>query len=156
MDDAETWLYLVLAAGVGYALYIAAGELGAGIRTGVQEYRARRTTDQADRTEYTRHRSQKHGHHRPRGSTTDDAPSQDTCAYDGSTPQPWYEVLRVHSTASREEMQQGYRRVIALYHPDRVAGLGPELRALAEQRSKEINAAYEFACGLFDSRRPRH
>jgi DnaJ-domain-containing protein 1 len=30
------------------------------------------------------------------------------------------------------------------YHPDKVASLGPELRALAEKKSKEINAAYEF------------
>ena len=29
-----------------------------------------------------------------------------------------------------------------LYHPDKVANLAPEFRDLAEQRMKEINAAY--------------
>ena len=28
-----------------------------------------------------------------------------------------------------------------MYHPDTVAGLGPELQKLAEERMKEINAA---------------
>jgi DnaJ-domain-containing protein 1 len=29
-----------------------------------------------------------------------------------------------------------------MYHPDKVAGLGPEFGELAERRMKEINAAY--------------
>jgi DnaJ-domain-containing protein 1 len=33
------------------------------------------------------------------------------------------------------------------YHPDKVATLGPEIRALAEQRAKELNAAYAEATG---------
>ena len=31
------------------------------------------------------------------------------------------------------------------YHPDKVAGLGVELRALAERKSKEISGAYRQA-----------
>jgi len=29
------------------------------------------------------------------------------------------------------------------YHPDKVAGLGAELRELAERKAKEINMAFE-------------
>jgi DnaJ-domain-containing protein 1 len=58
----------------------------------------------------------------------------------------WYEVLGVDETnASFDEIQAVYRHKIAQYHPDRVAGLGPELQALAEQHSKEINRAYAEA-----------
>jgi hypothetical protein len=32
-----------------------------------------------------------------------------------------------------------------LYHPDRVEGLAPEIVQLAEQKSKELNAALEEA-----------
>jgi len=31
------------------------------------------------------------------------------------------------------------------YHPDRTAGLAPELRKLAEERMREINEAYRRA-----------
>jgi curved DNA-binding protein CbpA len=31
-----------------------------------------------------------------------------------------------------------------MYHPDKTAGLGPELQSLAEERMKEINAAHQL------------
>jgi curved DNA-binding protein CbpA len=30
-----------------------------------------------------------------------------------------------------------------MYHPDKTAGLGPELQKLAEDRMKQINAAHQ-------------
>lgn len=36
-----------------------------------------------------------------------------------------------------------YRQMAKMYHPDRVANLAPEFIELAEERMKEINAAYE-------------
>ncbi len=54
-----------------------------------------------------------------------------------------HDVLGVRPGASREEVSAAYRRLVQQYHPDKVAELGPELRELAEQRMKEINAAYE-------------
>lgn len=62
---------------------------------------------------------------------------------------PWYEVLQVPTYASLDDVKQAYRRRIAEYHPDKTAGLGDELRALAEQKSKEINAAYTAALKAF-------
>ncbi|MDO8749842.1 MAG: J domain-containing protein [Dehalococcoidia bacterium] len=54
-----------------------------------------------------------------------------------------HEVLGVHPGASQEEISAAYRRLVQQYHPDKVADLGPEFRELAEQRMKEINAAYQ-------------
>jgi curved DNA-binding protein CbpA len=37
---------------------------------------------------------------------------------------------------------QAYRKLAFMYHPDRVAVMGPEARQYSEERMKEINAAY--------------
>ncbi len=55
----------------------------------------------------------------------------------------WHDVLGVAGTASREEITQAYHQMAKMYHPDKVAGLAPEFKALAEERMKEINMAYE-------------
>ena len=57
----------------------------------------------------------------------------------------WHDVLQVPATASLDEVKLAYRRRIAEYHPDKTGGLGEELKALAEEKSKLINAAYEQA-----------
>jgi len=75
----------------------------------------------------------------------------------------WYEVLGVTPNASLTEIKDAYKEQIKQYHPDRVAALGPKLKALAEQETKALNAAYEEAlkgmlAGLAhgnDRRRPR-
>ena len=53
-----------------------------------------------------------------------------------------YEVLGVSRGASQEEVRQAYRRMMADYHPDKVAHLGPDLRKLAEAKATAINEAY--------------
>jgi DnaJ-class molecular chaperone len=57
-----------------------------------------------------------------------------------------YEVLGVEPGATEDELHRAYQQKIREYHPDRVATMGPELRALAEARTKEINAAYRELC----------
>ena len=52
-----------------------------------------------------------------------------------------YEVLQVRPGASEEEITAAYRRLVQLYHPDKVADLAPEFTELAERRTKEINTA---------------
>lgn len=54
-----------------------------------------------------------------------------------------FEVLDVPENASMEDIEQAYRKKISDYHPDKVANAAPELKALAEQRAREINAAYD-------------
>ena len=54
-----------------------------------------------------------------------------------------YEVLGLPRGASPDEIKTAYKRLAAKYHPDKVAHLGEEFRALAEQRFKEIQKAYQ-------------
>lgn len=65
------------------------------------------------------------------------------------TPRPWYEVLGVPTYASLDQIKLAYRRKIAQYHPDKTSGLGSELRALAEAKTKELNTAYDAALRAF-------
>ncbi len=58
---------------------------------------------------------------------------------------PWHEVLQTTPDASLEQIEFAYRRLVAQYHPDKVATLGPELRALAERMTVELNIAYKAA-----------
>ncbi|MCX7774697.1 MAG: J domain-containing protein [Spirochaetaceae bacterium] len=41
-------------------------------------------------------------------------------------------------------LKQQYYRLVAQYHPDKVAHLGKELKELAEEKTKRINEAYEY------------
>lgn len=58
---------------------------------------------------------------------------------------PWHVGLGVAQDASRADIVAAYRKLISQYHPDRVADMGPDLRAFAEQRASEINVAYAEA-----------
>ena len=60
----------------------------------------------------------------------------------------WFRVLEVREDADAEEIASAYRAKIGQYHPDKVAQMGAEIRALAEQKSSEINAAYDYAMKL--------
>lgn len=72
---------------------------------------------------------------------SEDAPPQEP----STAKRPWWEVLGVPQIATRDEIAAAYKRRISEYHPDKVANLGEEIRAVAERRSKEINAAYDEA-----------
>jgi hypothetical protein len=54
-----------------------------------------------------------------------------------------YQVLGVEAGADQGQIRQAYRRLAAQYHPDKVAHLGADLRRLAEQKFKAIQAAYD-------------
>lgn len=60
----------------------------------------------------------------------------------------WHDVLKVSPNATLDEIQAAYKTLIRQYHPDKVASLGNELIALAEEKSKAINAAYKTAMKL--------
>ena len=53
-----------------------------------------------------------------------------------------YNILSVRHDASKNEITSAYKKLVHQYHPDKVEGLGPEFKELAEKRMKEINAAY--------------
>jgi uncharacterized membrane protein YkvA (DUF1232 family) len=58
---------------------------------------------------------------------------------------PWdpYTVLGVRHGASGDEITRAYREQMKLYHPDRVADLGAELKELAHRKALDIQRAYE-------------
>jgi len=54
---------------------------------------------------------------------------------------PW-QVLGVAPDAGAATIRAAYQEKIQQYHPDKVAALGPELREIAERRTRQINDAY--------------
>jgi len=54
-----------------------------------------------------------------------------------------YKVLGLESTATDEEIKKAYRRLAMKYHPDKVEGMGEEVKRNAEAQFREINEAYE-------------
>jgi len=57
-----------------------------------------------------------------------------------------YAALGVSPAATPDEIKRAYRRLISKNHPDKLAarGLPESMRAVAEERSREINAAYDL------------
>jgi len=68
----------------------------------------------------------------PRGERSDAPAAEDP-----------YETLGVAPDASQAQIDKAYRQLMAKYHPDRVAGAADEIRDIAEQRTRAINAAYD-------------
>lgn len=54
-----------------------------------------------------------------------------------------YKVLGIDSGATDEEVKRAYRRLAMKYHPDKVEGMGEEVKRNAEAQFREINEAYE-------------
>ncbi|MEK6244900.1 MAG: J domain-containing protein [Pseudomonadota bacterium] len=58
---------------------------------------------------------------------------------------PWHEVLGVPSDATLEQIRKAYEEKSAEYHPDRVAGMGPEFRETAMRLTRRVNDAFDEA-----------
>jgi TPR repeat protein len=71
--------------------------------------------------------------------------NEHAAASDGARTQDWWMILGTLEDATMETAKQAYRSKMKQYHPDRVVGLGPELVQLAEQKTRELNAAIEQA-----------
>ncbi|MBA7577482.1 Co-chaperone protein DjlA [subsurface metagenome] len=54
-----------------------------------------------------------------------------------------YQILEVEPVAPRDEVKKAYRRMANKYHPDKVSHLGKEFLAVAEEKFKAINDAYQ-------------
>jgi DnaJ like chaperone protein len=57
-----------------------------------------------------------------------------------------YEALGITLDAKPDEIKLAYRRLMSANHPDKLAarGLPESMRAVAEERSREINGAYDL------------
>ena len=82
--------------------------------------------------------SQKYDDGYAEGRTENAARDRETRSFD-----PW-QVLEVSSGSTQEEIKRAHRKQSKLYHPDKVAQLGKDLRDTAENKTKEINQAYEM------------
>jgi len=67
-------------------------------------------------------------------------PDLDPPAATGPDP---YQVLGIPNHADPQAVKDAWRKALRVFHPDRVAGQGPEMIALAERKTRELNAAYE-------------
>ncbi|NNK13919.1 MAG: DnaJ domain-containing protein, partial [Desulfofustis sp.] len=56
----------------------------------------------------------------------------------------YYAVLGLEPGADMETIKKSYRQLSMKYHPDKVSHLGEEFQEVAEEKMKEINAAYDF------------
>jgi DnaJ like chaperone protein len=74
-----------------------------------------------------------------RGSAPGAPPTQDRLA-------DAYAALGITPDASGAEVKRAYRKLISENHPDKLAsrGLPESMRQVAEERSREINAAYDL------------
>lgn len=50
-------------------------------------------------------------------------------------------VLGLEESADFAEAHTAYKKLVQSYHPDKVAHLGPELKRVAEKKTKELNMA---------------
>lgn len=58
-----------------------------------------------------------------------------------------YAVLGIARGANEREIKHAYRRLMSQHHPDKLGDVPDELKRRAEERAREINAAYESIKG---------
>ncbi|MGB5684221.1 MAG: DnaJ domain-containing protein [Candidatus Electrothrix sp.] len=64
--------------------------------------------------------------------------------------QQYCTVLGVTSETEFPAIKKAYRKLSMQYHPDKVAHLGDEFKGVAEEKMKEINAAYDYFRKKYD------
>jgi|APTNR8051073442_1049403.scaffolds.fasta_scaffold21146_3 DnaJ like chaperone protein len=88
----------------------------------------------------------KKGTHENRAHTEE--PCNGNSCEEEHIPASWFRILEVSQGATKEQIITAYKQKIRQYHPDKVAQMGAEIRELAEFKSKQINAAYDYAMKL--------
>ncbi len=63
---------------------------------------------------------------------------------DEAAEERYYQILGVETGADWQTIKSAYRSMSMRYHPDKVGHLGEEFRKVAEDKMKEINAAYDY------------
>lgn len=53
-------------------------------------------------------------------------------------------ILKLNGGESIKEVEISYRSLVKKYHPDKVSSMGEEIIKTAEEKTKELNDAYDF------------
>jgi len=69
---------------------------------------------------------------------------QGSAATAAQSEERFYAVLGLEKGADFVIIKKAYRKLSMQYHPDKVAHLGEEFKGVAEEKMKEINAAYDY------------
>lgn len=69
---------------------------------------------------------------------------QGSAATTAQSEERYYAVLGLEKGADFVIIKKAYRKLSMQYHPDKVAHLGEEFKGVAEEKMKEINAAYDY------------
>lgn len=57
--------------------------------------------------------------------------------------QSHYKILEIDPSATDQEVKKAYRNMATRFHPDKVQHLGEDFQAMAEEKFKAINEAYQ-------------
>jgi curved DNA-binding protein CbpA len=63
----------------------------------------------------------------------------------------YFEILELHPGASMDELNQAYKDLVNIWHPDRFSH-NPRLKDKAEKKLKEVNQAYETVRSFLSSK----
>lgn len=67
-----------------------------------------------------------------------------------SEEQRYDRVLGLKGKVAASDVKKAYRDLLAKYHPDKVHHLGDEFKHIADQKTREIIAAYEYFCEKYN------
>jgi hypothetical protein len=109
-----------------------------------QKQQEARKQEQARQEKESREQQQREHQRREQEAREEDG-RREQQARTKQQPQKWWEVLGVSPTANMDAARRAYRSKMQLYHPDRLNGLAPELVRLAEDKTKELNQAFDQA-----------
>ena len=105
----------------------------------LQSYR-----EEPDQNAYSS-RSYKSGQESGYSRKTDDSQTKSRRGPTGPlTQEASYEILGIRNGASPTEIRRAYLELVQKYHPDKVFNLADEYKVIAEEKMKELNAAYDL------------
>lgn len=55
-----------------------------------------------------------------------------------------YKVLEIAPTATDDEIKKAYRKMAMKYHPDKLSGLGEDVKKAGEEKFKSVKDAYDY------------